>query len=242
MKAMILAAGKGTRLGSVTERIPKALVDIKGKSVLQLAVEKCSEAGFEEIIVNVHHYADQVIKEIARLNSLGYRLTVSDETEMLLETGGGLYKARNFFGNDPFLLYNADIISDIDLGELLNKHKAERVLATLAVRQRKGSRFFLIDEKDVVRGWINKSTGEKIITCEEDTVLSETAFSGIHIIQPEIFNFMTEGVYTMTAMYLSLAASHVIKAYHHDDDFWVDIGTPENLDYARKNLQFPERP
>jgi NDP-sugar pyrophosphorylase family protein len=239
MKAMILAAGKGTRLGSITDSIPKALVDINGKSVLQLAVEKCSSEGFNDIIINVHHHAGQVIKETGRLISLGYKLTVSDETEMLLETGGGLYKARDFFDDEPFLLYNADIISDIDLGMMFKKHLERNVLATLAVRQRKGTRFFLIDEEDVVRGWINKSTGESILTCEEDAGLTETAFSGIHIIQPEIFNYMTDGIYTMTALYLSLAGSHVIKVYHHDDDFWFDIGTPENLENARNHLKSP---
>src|SRR5665648_1161539 len=122
MKAMIMAAGKGTRLGKITENIPKALVDINGKSVLQLAVEKCTASGFNDIIINVHHFAGMVEDEVERLNKSGYMITVSDERGMLLETGGGLHKARGFFDKDPFLIYNVDIISDLDLSALYRFH------------------------------------------------------------------------------------------------------------------------
>lgn len=233
MKAMILAAGKGTRLGAITGNIPKVLVDINGKSVLRIAVEKCTSAGFDDIIINVHHFAEMVQNEVESLRSLGYRITVSDERQMLLETGGGLYKARNFFDSEPFLLYNADIFTNLDLLSFYRFHLASGALATLAVRSRPGSRYFLVNSEGLLRGWCNKKTGEKIIAGEEDEGLSETAFSGMHIIDPSIFNYMNEGVYTMTAIYLQLASSHKIITYRKDDGYWFDIGTPEKLEEAR---------
>jgi MurNAc alpha-1-phosphate uridylyltransferase len=237
MKAMILAAGKGTRLGKITQSIPKALVDINGKSVLQIAVEKCTNAGFDDIIVNVHHFADMVEEEIRNLNRMGFRITVSDEREMLLETGGGLFKARNFFDNNPFLLYNADIITDLDLSEMTSFHFRQRGIATLAVRHRTGNRFFLVNNEGLLRGWYNRSTGEKILTGPENEELNEIAFSGLHVIDPEIFKFMEEGAYTMTALYLKVADSGKIFTYRHDEGFWADIGTPESLEEVRKYLK-----
>ncbi len=234
MKAMILAAGKGTRLGKITETTPKALVGINGKSILQLAVEKCTEAGFGEIIVNVHHLAGMVVEEIERLNNKGFNITVSDETDRLLETGGGLYKARHFFGTEPFLLYNADIVTDLDLTAMFRYHLKRKGLATLAVRNRPGNRFFLACENGLLHGWSNRSTGERIITREPSGELSEIAFSGIHIIDPGIFQYMEEGIYTMTSLYLKLAPDHKIFTFRHDDGYWFDIGTPENLEQIRK--------
>ena len=234
MKAMILAAGKGTRLGKITESVPKALVQINGKSALQIAVEKCTLAGFAEIIVNVHHFAEKVEAEVDKLNSAGFHISVSDERIQLLETGGGLYKARKFFDNEPFLLYNTDIITDINLNELLKFHFSQNGLATLAVRSRSGNRYLLTDTDGRLCGWINKASGEKIVTCEDNVQLCEIAFSGIHIIDPEIFSFMNDGVYSMTAVYLQLAAKHKIFTFRHDSGYWFDIGTPENLNKIRE--------
>lgn len=237
MKAMILAAGKGTRLGTITQSIPKALIDINGKSVLQRAVEKCTEAGFGDIIVNVHHFADMMEEEVRNLNRMGFRITVSDEREILLETGGGLFKARNFFDTDPFLLYNADIITDLPIDKMLAFHLRHRGLATLAVRNRKGNRFFLVNDEGRLRGWCNRSTGERIITGPEKEQLSETAFSGLHIIDPEIFKNMKEGIYTMTDLYLRLSGSYPIFTFTHDTGYWADIGTPESLREVRRFLK-----
>ena len=236
MKAMILAAGKGTRLGRITERTPKVLVDINGKSILQISVEKCSEYGFDDIIVNVHHFADAVKKEAERLKKSGYKITVSDESKILLETGGGLFRARDFFDESPFLLYNADIVTDLDLSALYRFHEEKKGLATLAVRNRTGNRYFLVNSEGLLSGWCNKASGERIVTVGNDRDLSDIAFSGVHIIEPEIFNYMREGIYTMTSLYLSLASSHRIFTFRCDDGYWFDIGTPENLEIARKYL------
>jgi NDP-sugar pyrophosphorylase family protein len=236
MKAMIFAAGLGTRLGSITSEIPKALVDINGKSILRIAVEKVSSHGFTDIIVNIHHFADMVEKEIIRLREAGYRITVSDERELLLETGGGLFKAKWFFDDSPFLVYNADIISDIDLKKLYDFHIQNNAFVTLAARRRKGNRFLLVDENGILRGWRNKSTGEEIMAGDFRGELTEAGFSGIHIVNPGIFRHMTEGIYSLTPLYLKLAAEKKILICRHDNDKWFDIGTRKELEKARKNL------
>ena len=234
MKAMIFAAGAGKRLGELTRDIPKALIEINGKTVLRLAVEKLTAQGFNDIIVNIHHFADKVGKEIKSLRKSGYCITVSDERDNLLETGGGLFKARWFFDNNPFLLYNTDIITDMDLTSLFSFHLEKRGIASLAVRNRPGNRFFLIDSLGIIRGWRNRSTGEEIIAGGIPDGLTEIAFSGIHVVNPEIFNFMEDGIYTMTTLYLRLAAYQRIYTFRHDSGFWADIGTLKNLDAVRK--------
>jgi MurNAc alpha-1-phosphate uridylyltransferase len=237
MKAMIFSAGLGKRLGKITETVPKALVGINGKTALRRAVEKCTRSGFSDIIINVHHFADMVEEEVRRLNADGFRVAVSDEREMLLENGGGLYKARNFFDKNPFLLYNVDIVSDLDLSDLYSHHLKKNGLATLAVRHRPGKRFLLIDSNGQLRGWRNIATGEQILACEIADGLSEIAFSSMHIVEPEIFSYMNEGVYSMIDLYLELASNHNIFTLKHDEGYWIDIGTPESLDQVRKLLR-----
>jgi NDP-sugar pyrophosphorylase family protein len=236
MKAMIFAAGLGKRLGNITESIPKALVDINGKTALQLAVEKCSSYGFDDIIINVHHFADMVEDEVKRLIKRGFKISVSDEREKLLENGGGLYKARDFFGKGPFLLYNVDIVSDLDLSVLYRLHLEKKGLATLAVRHRPGKRFLLVDNEGQLRGWRNISTGEQILAGVAGEGLSEIAFSSMHIVEPEIFNYMSEGIYSLVTLYLNLAAEHNIYTLKHDEGYWIDVGTPESLEYVRNLL------
>jgi NDP-sugar pyrophosphorylase family protein len=236
MKAMIMAAGKGTRLGKITETIPKVLVDINGKSLLQMAVENCTRYGFDDIIVNVHYLADMVEEEIRKLKRLGFRITVSDERELLLENGGGLCKARGFFDSNPFLVYNADIITDLDFSALYRYHLEKNGLATLAVRNREGSRFLLVNTEGVLKGWCNIATGEKILAVNGDEELSKIGFSSIQIINPEIFKYMKEGIYTVISLYLQLASSHSIFTYRCDDGYWFNVGTPENLESVRRFL------
>jgi NDP-sugar pyrophosphorylase family protein len=234
MKAMIFAAGLGTRLGEITKNIPKALVDINGKTILELAVEKLVHYGFDDIIVNVHHFAGKVKEEVSKLKLKGYKIAISDESDLLLDTGGGLYNARWFFGKEPFLVYNVDIITDINLSDLYMFHIDNSAFATLAVRDRPGNRFFMVDEDNRLQGWCNKATGEKILTGEYNDKLSEVAFSGIHIINHEIFNYMKEGVYTMTSLYLKIASAKKILTYKINEGYWIDIGTIEKLEYCRK--------
>jgi NDP-sugar pyrophosphorylase family protein len=237
MKAMIFAAGLGKRLGEITKEIPKALVEINGKTILQIAVEKVAKHGFDDIIVNIHHFAGKIEKEIELIRKKGYRITVSDEQEMLLETGGGLYKARWFFDNEPFLLYNADIITDLNLNALYRFHQDMGGLATLAVRNRADNRYFLVDNDGIIKGWCNKATGEKVIPGPGTGTLSEIGFSGVHVVNPEIFKYMYEGIYSMTSLYLKLAVDHKIFTFRHDEDFWVDVGTLKDLENIKEQFR-----
>lgn len=237
---MIFAAGKGTRLGTITGSIPKALVDINGKTALQLAVENCHSKGFNDILVNVHHFPEMVIAEAEKLRKAGYSITISDESDELLETGGGLYKARDFFDSKPFLLYNVDIVTSLDLASLYEYHKSKKGLATLAVRNRKGNRFLLVDTEGMLHGWRNVSTGEEIIITRKAGELHDRGFSGIHVVEPRIFKYMNEGIYTMTTLYLRLAKRHKIYTYTDNSGFWGDIGTPETLKSAREMSKLPE--
>ncbi len=225
MKAMIFAAGKGTRLGNLTSATPKALLEINGKSTLQIAVEKVTSDGFSDIIVNVHHHSGRMMEEIERLNKMGFRISISDETEQLLETGGGLFKARWFFDDRPFLLYNADVITDLDLKALYSFHLQKKGIATLAVRKAGDSRVFITESDGTITGW-------KIIVSESKNS-SEVAFMGIHVVSPEIFTFMNEGIYSLTSLYLEIAKHRKIFTLCQAHSYFFDIGTPENLEDAR---------
>lgn len=237
MKAMIFAAGLGKRLGELTRSSPKALAEINGKSILRIAVEKLASHGFDKIIVNVHHFADMVENEIIMLRKEGYGISVSDERGLLLDTAGGLFKARWFFDDKPFLLYNTDIITDLDLEALYRFHIKKGGIATLAVRDRKDNRLLLVTGEGLLGGWCNKATGEKIIARGAGHDLHEIAFSGIHVVSPGIFDFMKDEIYSMTSLYLDLAADHKIFTCRHDKDYWIDVGTPSDLDEVRRLLQ-----
>lgn len=231
MKAMIFAAGKGTRLGKITENIPKALLSINGKSALRIAVEKAAGYGFDDIIVNIHHHPDLMIKEINKLRAEGFRIEVSDETDNLLETGGGLYKARWFFNDsNPFLLYNVDIITDLDLAAMYDFHRTHNPVATLAVMKREDYRYFMTGNDGILGGWCNTETGEEIITGRSEKP-EKVAFAGIHIADPLIFNYMSEGVYSMTELYLRISAEKDIYTYLFQG-LWYDIGSRESLEAA----------
>jgi len=234
MKAMIFAAGLGTRLGKITSGTPKALVEVDGKSLLRRAVEKCTVEGFGDIIVNIHHFPDLLLAEIGELRRDGFCIEVSDETDELLETGGGLFKARGFFGKEPFLVYNADIVTDCNLGDLLGYHRKMGGVATLLTRKRPGNRFLLVDNSGRLLGWRNRSTGEEILVTSgtNPAHLEEIAFCGIHIIDPAIFGSMKGGVYSLMPFYLGIAGEKKIYTLRNDNGYWFDIGTPEKLEEA----------
>jgi MurNAc alpha-1-phosphate uridylyltransferase len=238
MKAMIFAAGLGTRLGSITRDTPKALLEINGKTILHHVVERVSGFGFNDIIVNVHYFADKVEREIENIQNEGFCVTVSDERKHLLETGGGLYKARWFFNEKPFLLYNVDIITDLNLLNLYKFHMKTNPLVTLSVSDRNDKRVFLINERGLIQGWRNRSTSEEIIRGSTDTrKLKEVAFSGVHVVNPEIFRFMKEGVYSLTSLYLELAPDHRIQTLKEDHCYWTDIGTPGDFESVKRHFE-----
>jgi N-acetyl-alpha-D-muramate 1-phosphate uridylyltransferase len=230
MKAMILAAGLGTRLKPFTEKHPKALFSINGKTLLQRNIEYLQGYGFKNVIVNVHHFANQIIDEIKNNNGWGSNVVISDETSEVLETGGGLKKAAGFFiySDEPFVLMNADMLTDLDLGKMLEQHNKKKPIATLAVTDRPTSRYLLFDESNILCGWLNEKTGEQ--KGKEGT---KKAFSGIHIISPKIFSLITEeGKFSMIDLYLRLAETNTIIAFEHSNGKLIDVGKPESTGLA----------
>lgn len=236
MKAMIFAAGLGTRLQNETLAKPKALVEVGGKPLLQRAIEKLKNEGITEIVINVHHFSELVISFIKE-NDFEIPIHISDETEKLLDTGGGLKKAAHYFkGTEPILIYNVDIISNLDLNLLLLDHLKSGALVTLAVRNRETQRYFKFDSEMNLAGWINKKTGEtKVSVPEKYDRSAAMAYSGFHIIQPEIFSMMPEtDRFSVTDFYLELAKTHLIKGFIDNSDLWMDVGKPEQLEEVRK--------
>ncbi len=233
MKAMIFAAGMGTRLLPLTRHKPKALVEVNGKPLLQHLIERMKRSGINEIIVNVHHHSDQILQFLKSNNNFDIHVAVSDETEKLLDTGGGLKEAAWFFNDgNPFILHNVDVITNLDLGEMFKFHLDSRALATVAVRSRKTSRYLLFDHDMRLGGWENVKTGDAIIV-EKGTELNRFAFSGVHVIDPAFLSMMSEtGRFSIIDVYLRLAGSHIIKGFLHDNTDWIDVGKAEDLKRA----------
>jgi len=235
MKAMIFAAGLGTRFKPWTDQHPKALAPVNGKSLLERNIQWLQQYGITDLIVNVHHFPEQVRQSIHKNNGWGSKITISDETGQLLETGGGLKKARAFFDTDqPFLTINVDILTDLNLDKLLQFHTQKQPLISFAVSERKTSRYFLFDKELRLCGWENTKTGEKKISIKKDD-LSQKAYSCVVIFQPEIFDLIKQnGKFSLVDVYLDLAAKHKILAYDHTGDKLVDVGKPESVSVAEK--------
>ncbi len=241
MKAFVFAAGLGTRLKPLTDTCPKALLEVAGRPMLVHAVDKLYHRGVRRIIINVHHHAEQMKAFIANLSAgsgktrPGLELHISDESDLLLDTGGGLKKASEMLrGEGPFFAWNADVISDIDLTAMMEYHRKFKPIATLAVTNRQGSRYFLW-ENNRLAGWENIQQRKKLI-CYGDPSrpLDSLAFSGIHIIEPDLLDLITEqGVFSIKDVYLRLAAEKTIRYFEHSAEGWIDIGTPEKLSVAK---------
>ncbi len=233
---MILAAGLGTRLKPFTDNHPKALAPVNGKTLLQRNIEYLQQYGYDELIINVHHFAEQITDIIFQNNGWGSKITISNESDMVLETGGGLLKAAHFFKDShlPFLLMNVDILTDLNLPKMLEFHQQHQALATLAIRRRETSRYLLFDEKNIMVGWKNIKINEikQVRDCTSPTLF---AFSGIHIIQPDFFKFMTlTGKFSMIDAYLQLAKSNDIIGFDHSDSKMIDVGTTASIIEAEK--------
>lgn len=228
---MIFAAGLGKRLRPITNDKPKALAEIHGTPLLEIIIQRLINFGFNEIIINVHHFADKVLEFLESKNNFNIDLQISDEREELLDTGGGLKKASWFFDdNKPFLVHNVDTLTDIDLLDYYTYHIKNKALATVLVRHRAGSRFFLFNEKKRLCGWENVITKERIMATENPGHLEQIAFSCLHVIDPSIFKMIKEkGCFSIIDVYLRLAKSHNILGYVDDKSYWLDVGTPEKL-------------
>ena len=236
MKAMIFAAGLGTRLGSFTQNTPKALVEVAGKPVLAYVVERLKRAGVTIIIINLHHFADKVKAYVAAENDFGIEIHFSDETAQLLDTGGGLLRARWFFDDgQPFVVHNVDVLSNVDIRAMLQHHVASQALATLFVQNRKSTRYLLFDKSMQLRGRHDTRNNEITRTDDGRQLLHPLAFNGIHIIDPAIFDlFAQSGAFSIIKTYLSLSGQHTIKGFHDDEAHYLDIGKPDTLQAAQQ--------
>jgi NDP-sugar pyrophosphorylase family protein len=245
MKAMILAAGLGTRLRPLTDNRPKALVEIDGRTLLEITLSRLRNFGVSEVIINVHHFADMIVEYLKTNNNFGMRIEVSRE-DVLLDTGGGLKKAAWFFKDSrghsgketSFILHNVDVLSTIDLERMRQLHFETRALATLAVQDRETSRYLLFDERRQLCGRrAGRHQPPELVRPAQQ--LQAWGFSGIHIISPLLLTMMTEdGAFSIITSYLRLAAQgEKILAFRADEYYWRDLGKPENVAQAAKDLK-----
>ena len=243
MKAMILAAGLGTRLRPLTDNRPKALVEVAGRTLLEITLSRLRAFGIREVIVNVHHFADMVIEYLKANDSFNMRIEVSREEE-LLDTGGGLKKAAWFFLEDaqsrdePFIAHNVDVVSTIDLGQMVKFHAEHQALATLAVQDRETARYLLFDQQGQLCGRRAGSDGKAELVRSLPQVQA-LAFCGIHVISPRLFAVMREeGVFSIIPAYLRLAAQEEnILAFRADAYYWRDLGRPDHVMQAAQELE-----
>lgn len=241
MRAMIFSAGLGTRFKPWTDKHPKALALVNGKSLLQRNVEYLQQYGIKEIVVNVHHFSDQLIEAIKKFNGWGSKIFISDEKDELLETGGGLLKAKLFFPpGEKFITCNADILTNLDISKLVSFHNIHKALITFGVTRRITSRYFLFDKNNRLCGWRNTLTKEEKIAIPispgEEIMRNEKAYSCVAIFEYDIFRQMEEngfkGKFSLTDVYLKLAPHHLIMGYDHSGDKLVDVGKPESMTVA----------
>ena len=230
MKAMIFAAGLGSRLKQLTQDKPKALVEVNGKPLIEYVINKLKQAGVTDIIINVHHYPQQII-DFVNNHDFGVNINFSLEKDQLLDTGGGLKKASHFFNDGkPFFIHNVDVISDINLLEMYDYHLKKNALATLAVRNRDTQRYFLFDDNNCLCGRKNLKTNEIVLVPDisPQVKLYPFAFSGIHVVSPQIFDFMPqEDVFPIINLYFKV--NNKVYAYPHNYGDWKDMGKIEDF-------------
>src|SRR5690606_6298644 len=236
MKAMILAAGFGTRLKPFTDHHPKALALAGGKTLLEHAIRYLQRHGIYEVVVNVHHFADQIEETVCREKGFGSKVFISDERTAILDTGGGVLQAAPSLQHDPyFVVMNVDILTTLNLEKLIQQHEQNCAMATLAVMERTSSRYLLCNAEGQLCGWENRSTGEKKIARHTQERLVAKAFSGIQVISREIFSqAFPSSKLSLITMYLQLAATYPIYTFDHTGDTFIDAGKPADL--ARADL------
>lgn len=237
-KAMVLAAGLGTRLRPLTDDRPKALVEVAGRTMLEITLTRLRSFGIREVIINVHHFADVIADYLQTNRNFGMRVEISRE-ETLLDTGGGLKQAAWFFGEDPpepFILHNVDVLSTIDLAQMLRCHNDNQALATLAVQKRETSRYLLFDDSNHLCG--RQSSGDKPEIARPAPQMHSLAFCGVHVISPNLLSMLTEqGAFSIISAYLRLAArGEKILAFPSDQFYWRDLGKPEHVEQAARDV------
>jgi N-acetyl-alpha-D-muramate 1-phosphate uridylyltransferase len=234
MKAMIFSAGLGTRLQPLTNIKPKAMVEVHGKPMLGHLIHKLARHGVKDFVVNVHHFSRQIEKYLSTPEFDDYKISVSDERKQLLDTGGGLKKARHLlYDDEPVLVHNVDVWHNIDIPYLLDYHQARSSLSTLAVSNRKTSRYLLFDKHLRLSGWKNEKTGESRMIGPNVQVKRQLAFSGIQVLSQDFLDMMVgEGKFSIIETYLNLARDYDIHGWEHDPSVWLDLGKPEAIKKA----------
>ena len=235
LKAIIFSAGLGTRFKPWTNKHPKALAIVNGKSLLQRNIEYLQQYNITDVVVNVHHFPDQIIEAIKTNKGWGSNVIISDESNEVLETGGGLLKAKSLLnGDQPFLSLNVDVLTDLDINKLISFHQEKKSLVSFAVTERTTSRNILLDVDGRMCGWRNNATGEEKIVIEK-TGLKPFAYSCVVVYEPAIFSLIKQqGKFSIMDTYLQLASQNLIVGYNHTGDKWVDVGKPESVALAEK--------
>lgn len=238
MKAMIFAAGLGTRFKPWTDHHPKALAAVNGSSLLERNLRYLQRFGITEVVVNVHHFADQISEALERSGGWGSTVRVSDERDEVLETGGGLLKAAPWLiSEEPVVVMNADILTDLPLDQMMDRHMKQRPLATLAVTDRASSRNFLFDEPLRLCGWENRSTGDRRIVRDEPR-LRAMGYSCVALLEPAFLQAIPQrGKFSLTETYLSLAATHTLLGFDHSGGRFIDVGKPESVAEAERMFE-----
>ena len=231
-QAMIMAAGLGSRLGDMTKSCPKALITYQGKALLSHIIEKLIQFDFTRIVVNTHHFSNQIVDFIETHQFPGVNITISNESDELLDTGGGLKKASQYFESYPVLIYNVDIISNINLNDFYSFHKENKGFLTMAVKNRPTSRPLLMNSENLLCGWRNIETKQEIITREED-ILSPVAFSGIYFIEKIFIDSLPQkDIFPIMPEILELSKKFNIKLFDHSFNDWKDMGKIEQYKLA----------
>lgn len=225
MKGMILAAGIGSRLRPITNKIPKVLLTVHGRPLLDYAIKYLYKYDISSIIINVHHHAHQIIDYVRNQSYEGVHIAFSDETGLLMNTGGGVKKASWFFRDQPyFVLMASDIITDLNLTTVAQTHQQTGAAATLAVKTRETSRSLLFDGNDILCGWRDNRTGQIKYVNGKSGYQYDAGFSGIHVISTSLLHKMPDGPFSITDFYLQIADNQKIKAFRHDKDTWLEFG------------------
>ncbi len=239
MEALIFAAGLGTRLRPLTDSGPKALVEVEGRPLLERVIGTLKDAGTDHVVINLHHHPRQIRDFLATHNNFGIDISFSEEKNGILETGGGLKQAAALFreSDTPKILHNVDVISNVDLGKMLDFHQKNQALATLFVQQRTSSRYLLFDANHRLCGWRNVKTGEEILPCPSPG-LTPLPFNGIHVVDPKLPGLLTEtGKFSIIKSYLRLCRDHRVLGYRSDAAFYLDVGKPESIQQASHLLK-----
>ncbi|MFL5742321.1 MAG: NDP-sugar synthase [Flavisolibacter sp.] len=234
MKAMIFAAGLGTRFKPWTDQHPKALAIVNGKTLLQRNIEYLQKYEIRDVVVNVHHFPDQIIDAIQKNKGWGSQVQISDESKEVLETGGGLLLARKFLEDDTFLTINVDILTEVNLKYFLAQHQQQSSLITVAVSQRETSRYLLFNKYNRLIGWRNHRSGEEKIVIQAKDIF-EKAYSGLAIFDPSVFDLIPfTGKFSLIDLYLALAPQNKIAGFDHTGEKLIDVGKPDSVHTAEQ--------